>query len=384
VEDDPKFAQVLLDLAHNKGFKAVVTAQGTEVLPMAKSYQPAAITLDIHLPDVDGWTVLDRLKLDQSTRHIPIHIITVEDDRQHGLAHGAFAYLTKPASKEELEAAFDHIQEFVGARARKLLVVEDDENDRQMIIKTIGDGDVEITGVATGEEALAALGAERFDCVVLDLKLPDISGFQVLEKMQEDPALSGIPVVVYTGQDLTKKEEARLKKMAKSVILKDARSPEHLLAETSLFLHRVADRLPAAKRRMLQQLYESDTPLAGKRVLLVDDDVRNVFALTSLLERHNMAVLTAENGREALELVQKTPDVDAVLMDIMMPEMDGYDTTRAIRKMPRFKDLPIIALTAKAMRGDREKCLEAGASDYIAKPVNTEQLLSLLRVWLYK
>jgi HAMP domain-containing protein/signal transduction histidine kinase/DNA-binding response OmpR family regulator len=384
VEDDPKFSQVLLELAHDKGFKAVVTAQGTEVLPLAKTYQPAAITLDIHLPDVDGWTVLDRLKLDQSTRHIPVHVISVEDDRQHALAHGAFAYLTKPASREGLDAAFARIQEFVGVRTRELLVVEDDEADRNQIIRTIGDGDVEITAVGTGEEALAALRAQHFNCMVLDLRLPDISGFRVLEQMKEDPELSQVPVVVYTGKDLTKEEEVQLREMTEGIVVKDARSPERLLAETTLFLHQVADRLPAAKRQVLEQLYESDVPLSGKRILLVDDDVRNVFALTSVLERHNMVVLTAENGREALELMQQAPDMDVVLMDIMMPGMDGYDATRTIRKMPKFKDLPIIALTAKAMKGDREKCLEAGASDYIAKPVNTEQLLSLLRVWLYK
>jgi CheY-like chemotaxis protein len=243
---------------------------------------------------------------------------------------------------------------------------------------------VEITAVGTGEEALAALRAQHFNCMVLDLRLPDISGFRVLEQMKEDPELSQVPVVVYTGKDLTKEEEVQLREMTEGIVVKDARSPERLLAETTLFLHQVADRLPAAKRQVLEQLYESDVPLSGKRILLVDDDVRNVFALTSVLERHNMVVLTAENGREALELMQQAPDMDVVLMDIMMPGMDGYDATRTIRKMPKFKDLPIIALTAKAMKGDREKCLEAGASDYIAKPVNTEQLLSLLRVWLYK
>ncbi|MDE2320376.1 MAG: response regulator, partial [candidate division NC10 bacterium] len=384
VEDDPKFAPILLGMAREKGFKGVVTARGEEALILARDYKPTAITLDIILPDIDGWTVLDRLKIDPMTRHIPVHIISVEDDRRHGLEHGAIAYLTKPVSKETLDEAFVRIDAFAGSQLRKLLVVEDDETDRRSIIELIGNGDVQITDVGTGKEALAALSAERYDCIVLDLKLPDISGFQFLERMQKQPALRDVPVIVYTGKELTKREEAQLQQMAQSVIVKGARSPERLLAETSLFLHRMVADLPAAKRRMLEALYQSDTALTGKKVLIVDDDVRNIFALTSVLERHGLVVVSAENGKQALERLQTVPDIELVLMDVMMPEMDGYDTTRAIRKSPKFKKLPIVALTAKAMKGDREKCLEAGTSDYIAKPVNTDQLLSLMRVWLYR
>ncbi|MDE2483652.1 MAG: HAMP domain-containing protein [candidate division NC10 bacterium] len=384
VEDDPKFSAILLGMAREKGFKGLVTARGEEALILAREHKPTAITLDIILPDIDGWTVLDRLKIDPATRHIPVHIISVEDDRRHGLEHGALAYLTKPVSKEALDEAFARIQAFAGSQTRKLLVVEDDETDRRSIVELIGNGDVQIVSVGTGKEALTALRAERYDCMVLDLKLPDISGFQVLERMQKQPALRDVPVIVYTGKELSKREAAQLQQMAQTVIVKGARSPERLLAETSLFLHRMVTDLPPAKRHMLEALYQSDTALNGKKVLVVDDDVRNIFALTSALERHSLVVVSAENGRQALERLQNTPDIDLVLMDVMMPEMDGYDTTRAIRKNPKFKKLPIIALTAKAMKGDREKCLEAGTSDYIAKPVNTDQLLSLMRVWLYK
>lgn len=263
-------------------------------------------------------------------------------------------------------------------------MVEDNDKDRQAIVELIGNGDVEVTAVGTGAAGLAELQSQKFDCLILDLKLLDISGFEVLEEMQKLPELLTLPVIVYTGQDLTEPEDRQLRKLAKAVIIKDVRSPERLLDETTLFLHRVASRLPETQRRMLEKLYNTDTALEGKKILMVDDDARNVFALTSLLERHKIEVLAAYNGKEAIETLRKTSGIDAVLMDIMMPEMDGYETIRAIRRKTKFKKLPIIALTAKAMKGDREKCIEAGASDYIAKPVNAEQLLSLLRVWLFK
>ncbi len=385
VEDDLTFAGILADMARKRGFKPVITARGDEAMMLVREYKPAAITLDICLVDIDGWTVLDRIKTDPGTRHIPVHVITVEDDRLHGLEHGAFAFMKKPVNQQQLAEAFTRIQAITGSsRTGRLLLVEDNEGERQAIMELIGNGDVTIKPAASGQEALDALKAEHFDCMVLDLKLPDISGFQVLEAMQQDPALSDIPVIVYTGRDLNKREEAKLQKIAQSVIVKGIRSPERLLAETALFLHRVVANLPENKRRTIEALYQSDTALTGKKALLVDDDMRNIFALTNVLERHQITVLCAENGREALEQLQQVPDIDIVLMDIMMPGMDGYETINAIRKNPRFKRLPIIALTAKAMKGDREKCLEAGASDYIAKPVNTAQLLSLMRVWLYR
>jgi HAMP domain-containing protein/CheY-like chemotaxis protein len=384
VEDDLAFARILLDKAHGHGFKGVVATRGEEVLTLARQYRPMAITLDLGLPDVDGRVVLDRLKLDPATRHIPVHIISAEDDRRHGLGHGAFGYLVKPVDENVLGRAFDGFRDFATRRSRKLLVAEDDAGEREAVSALLAGPDLEIKAVATGKEALAALAAERFDCLVLDLKLPDISGFDVLKRMEMEPAYREIPAIIYTGRELTRKEAARLQKVARTIIVKDVHSPERLLAETALFLHRNIALLPEAKRQMLERVYQSDAPLTGKRVMIVDDDVRNLYAITGVLETHRMEVEVAKNGRWAIDLLEQTPETDLVLMDIMMPEMDGYDTIRAIRRNSKFRSLPIIALTAKAMKGDREKCLEAGASDYISKPVNVDQLLSLMRVWLFR
>jgi HAMP domain-containing protein/CheY-like chemotaxis protein/signal transduction histidine kinase len=384
VEDDQPFARILGDIAREKGFKVLLVANGEEALALAREFSPAAITLDIGLPDTDGWTMLDRLKLDPYTRHIPVYIISVEEDWVHGLRHGAFAYLTKPATRESLEEAFTRLAAFTQTRAKQLLVVEDDPLARHSIVEFIGGGDVQTTAVGSGSAALQALNTSRFDCMVLDLKLPDMSGFELLEQIQKDSRLRYLPVIVYTGADLTKHDENRLHKLAKAVVIKDVRSPERLLDETALFLHRGAGDLTDAQRHILEQFYTTDDLLVGKCALVVDDDVRNIFALTSLLERHQMKVFSAESGKEALAILESEPGIDIVLMDIMMPEMDGYDTMRAIRRNPAFYRLPIIAITAKAMKGDREKCLEAGATDYVAKPVNGEQLLALLRVRFYQ
>jgi len=384
VEDDPHYAKVLRDLARERGFKSIVAPRGGDGIALAKKFQPTAISLDIVLPDMLGWTVLARLKQDPATRHIPVQIVTIEEERQHGLERGAFSFLNKPLTTETLENALERIKAFSRPQTRRLLVVEDNDAERLGIVELIQHDDVEITTAATGAEALAAMRATHFDCAVLDLKLPDISGFDLLEQIQNDPVLSEVPVVVFTGKDLSAEEDARLRTMAKSIVLKGVQSPERLLDETALFLHRVVGQLPAAKQRMLESLHDTDEPLIGKKALVVDDDVRNIFALSSLLERHGMHVISATGGREAIERVAEEDDVALALMDIMMPEMDGYETIREIRRDARFRRLPIIALTAKAMKGDREKCLEAGASDYIAKPVNTEQLLSLLRMWLHR
>jgi CheY-like chemotaxis protein len=375
---------VLLGLARERGFKALVAMRGADALDLARKHLPTAISLDIFLPDMLGWTVLSQLKQDPSTRHIPVQIITVEEERQHGLERGAFAYLNKPLTTEGLESAFDRIKQFAAPRVRRLLLVEDSPDESRSVCELIAHDDVEIATAATGAEALAALRAQALDGAVLDLRLPDMSGTDLLAQIQEDPALREVPIVVFTGKELDDDETAALRRVAKSIVLKGVQSPERLFDETALFLHRVIGDLPEAKRRMLERLHASDEALAGRKVLVVDDDVRNIFALSSILERHGMNVLTATTGQEAIDRIERTPDLALVLMDIMMPEMDGYETMKRIRNVPRLRLLPIVALTAKAMKGDRERCLEAGASDYIAKPVNTEQLLSLLRMWLYR
>ncbi len=384
VEDDPTFARILLDRARERGFKGIISAQGEPVPNLARQYRPNAITLDLGLPDMDGWALLDRLKHDPDTRHIPVHIISATEERQRGLQQGALAYLHKPVTKEALDDALTAIKGFVDRKQKRLLVVEDDETQRNAIVELIGNGDVTTRAVGSGAEAIEALKEEQFDCMVLDLGLPDMTGTKLIERIRKEIGLAQLPIIVYTGRELTRKQETELKRLADTIIVKNVQSLERLLDETTLFLHRVQANLPPSKRQILEQMRQTDPVLVGKKVLIVDDDIRNIFALTSLLERHHMEVLYAENGKDALELMASTPDVDVVLMDVMMPEMDGYETMRRIRENSEVGDVPIIALTAKAMKGDREKCVEAGASDYIAKPVDTDQLLSLLRVWLYR
>ena len=387
IENDQNFAKVLLDMARDKGYKGVVELDGEAGLQAAREVRPDAITLDIDMPGMDGLEVLDRLKRDPETRHVPVHIISGVEEKREGLKAGAIAFLAKPVSKEALDAAFARISAFLDTVPKTLLVVEDNETQRQSIVELIAHDDVEITAVGSPEEALAKLQEKHFDCMVLDLGLragSDMSGFDLLEKVKSDPDNHDLPIIIYTGKELSPEDETKIKKYAETIIVKDVKSPERLLDETALFLHRIEARLPEQKRKMLEQLHDADSVVAGKSVLVVDDDVRNIFSLTSMLEDHGMIVRFAENGKQAIEQLKKDPNVDVVLMDIMMPEMDGYETTMAIRGMDQFKTLPIIALTAKAMKGDREKTIAAGASDYITKPVDTEQLMSLLRVWLYR
>jgi CheY-like chemotaxis protein/signal transduction histidine kinase/HAMP domain-containing protein len=384
VEDDPHYARVLRDLAHDKGFKVLVALRGSEALALAREYHPTAVSLDVFLPDMLGWTVLNHLKQDPATRHIPVQMLTLDEDRQHGLARGAFSFLTKPTTTEGLGAALERIKNYSTPRRKRLLIVEDNPAEQLSIKELLGYDDVDVSVASTGTDTLAALGEQQFDCVVLDLRLPDMSGFDVLERLRDTPALTDLPVVVFTGKELSPEEDARLHTLARSVVVKGVESPERLLDETALFLHRVIANLPEEKQKMLDRLHRSDEALIGRKVLIVDDDVRNIFALSSVLERRGMSVLTAGTGREAIATLESTPDVAIVLMDIMMPEMDGYETMQVIRQNAAFRRLPIVALTAKAMKGDREKCLEAGASEYLAKPVNTEQLLSALRMWLHR
>jgi CheY-like chemotaxis protein len=384
VEDDPHYARVIMDLARSRGFKVLVATRGVDALDLAKQFQPSAVSLDVFLPDMLGWTVLSQLKQNPLTRHIPVQIITLDEDRQHALARGAFSFVSKPTTTEGVDAAITRIKEYAKPRRRRLLVVEDNPAEQLSIRELLNYDDIEIDTAGTGRGALNSLRAQQYDCVVLDLRLPDMTGFEVLEEIRRDDALADVPVVVFTGRELSAEEDAQLHTIARSIVVKGVESPERLLDETALFLHRVITDLPPEKQKMLERLNSSDDDLIDRTVLLVDDDARNIFALSSVLERRGMRVLTATTGREAIEIVENTPELAIVLMDIMMPEMDGYQTMGVIREDPAYRRLPIIALTAKAMKGDREKCLEAGASDYLAKPVNTEQLLSALRMWLHR
>ncbi|HTE05299.1 MAG TPA: response regulator, partial [Planctomycetota bacterium] len=372
-----------VDLAHDKGFKVLVSARGSEALALVRQLRPTAVSLDVFLPDMLGWTVLSQMKQDPSTRHIPVQIVTLDEGRQHGLARGAFAFVTKSSTTAEVEASLARIRDYAASPRRRLLIVEDNAAEQLGITELLVHDDIDIVTVGTGREALALLKADRYDCMVLDLRLPDMSGFEVLERIRDETD-GDMPVVVFTGKELTPEEDSQLHTLARSVVVKGVESPERLLDETALFLHRVVANLPKAKQAMLENLHSSDEYLKNKAVLVVDDDVRNIFALSSILERRGMLVITASTGREAIDKLEERPEVAIVLMDIMMPVMDGFETMRVIRQKPALARLPIIALTAKAMKGDRERCLEAGASDYLAKPVNNEQLLSALRMWLHR
>jgi HAMP domain-containing protein/CheY-like chemotaxis protein/signal transduction histidine kinase len=397
IEDDVSFSKILLETARRQGFKCLLAMQGDQALAMARQYQPHAITLDLQLPVVDGWTVLDQLKRDPQTRHIPVQVVSVLDRGRTALV-GAISYLEKPVSREAIEGALAHMKSFVARDVRELLIVEDDAAQRQSLNILLGDMDVAITEVGTGEEALKMLKSQAFDCMILDLGLPDMGGFELLKKIKRQGKLRDLPVVIYTGRDLSKQEESQLKKYAAAIITKDGTSTDKLLEETSIFLHRVSKKeishpqpatekpeasaarsLPAISRTVLPP--QADSKPGKAKVLIVDDDMRNIFALTSALENYGLEVVYAENGRDGIETLQATPDIDLILMDVMMPEMDGYETTRAIRALGEYDALPIISLTAKAMAGDREKCLEAGADDYITKPVDIEALLALIAKW---
>jgi HAMP domain-containing protein/CheY-like chemotaxis protein/signal transduction histidine kinase len=384
VEDDPHYARIVADLARDSGFKVLIASRGAQALELAREFNPTAISLDVFLPDMLGWTVLSHLKQNPVTRHIPVQILTSDEDRQHGLARGAYSFVTKPTTTEAMHDALARIKDYAGKDRRRLLVVEDNVAEQVSIKELLGHDDLDIVTADSGTAALAALEDQPCDCMVLDLRLPDMSGFEVLEALSARDSLRDLPVVVFTGRELSAEEDTHLHTLARSVVVKGVESPERLLDETALFLHRVVSDLPAEKQRMLERLHRSDDDLIGKTVLVVDDDVRNIFALSSVLERRGMHVLTASNGNEAVNILETTPDLAIVLMDIMMPGMDGYETMRVIRQEPSHRRLPIVALTAKAMKGDREKCLEAGASDYLAKPVNTDQLLSALRMWLHR
>jgi HAMP domain-containing protein/CheY-like chemotaxis protein/GAF domain-containing protein len=382
IEDDVHFSRILLDAAHEQGLKAVIASEGGQGFNLAQKLKPSGIALDLRLPDLEGWAVLDRLKHHPGTRHVPVAIFSADDHRHRALRMGAVAFILKPAKIEAVNNAIETMARFADAEPRRLLVVEDDAREREAIVELVGGEGVITKAVGSAAEALAALEVEDYHCMVLDLGLPDMRGIDLLTHIKQKGEQAELPIIVYTGRDLAPKEETELRKFVEAIIVKDVRSPERLLYETSLYLHRTESTLSDTQRRMLDELERTVPALASSKILVVDDDVRNIFAITSALERHGANVVFAENGRDGLDLLEKTPDVRAVLMDIMMPEMDGYEVIRRIRAEPRYRGLPVIAVTAKAMQTDREKCIEAGATDYIAKPVDVEHLLSLLRVWM--
>jgi CheY-like chemotaxis protein len=381
VEDDPNFSKVLCAKCREKGFKCLAAPTGEAGLQLASEYLPSAIILDLRLPGMDGWAVLSALKENTSTRHIPVHIVSVEEASMEAIRKGAVGYAAKPLDQERLEGTFLKLEQILAGNMRRVLVVEDDPEMRRQTVQLIGSSDVQVDEASTGAEALAALRAGHYDCVVLDLKLPDMEGGEILAKFEAEGAKLP-PVIVYTSRDLTRDEEETLRERAETIVVKNVRSQERLLDEVSLFLHRVVDRMPEKTRKIIQDLHDTDEHLRDKKVLVVDDDMRTTFAVARLLSERGMVPLKAENGERALRLLEAHPDVALVLMDIMMPVMDGYEAMRRIRNQERFLRLPIIALTAKAMPEDREKCLAAGANDYMPKPVDSARLVSMMRVWL--
>lgn len=384
IEDDLNFATTLHKFCKERNFKFIHSADGRNGIDLAKKHLPDAIILDIKLPGIEGWGVLQALKDNSTTRHIPIHMMSVEEENIDALKKGAIGYLTKPITNSQLNKAFEKIEDLMERNIKDLLIIEDDQNLQKSIVKLIGNGDVKSKAVSTGFDAMNELETVSYDCVILDLNLPDYSGFELLKKIEESNEITVPPIIVYTGRELTKEEDYELQKYASSIIIKGVKSEERLLDETALFLHRVVDNLPTPKKNIITKLHDKDALFENKRILLADDDMRNVYAISKILEDKGMEVLKAPNGQKSLEILEKENNIDLVLMDIMMPIMDGYDAMKEIRKQEKLWNLPIIALTAKAMKEDRDKCISAGANDYLPKPVDIDRLLSLIRVWLYK
>ncbi len=382
IEDDLKFASILIKQAHSKGFKCLSAATGEDGLVLTGQYKPKAIILDLDLPGMNGHNVLNELKSDPSVRHIPVHVVSVNEYSIEPIKEGAVEYLMKPVNKKQLEEAFNRIENFISRKMKNLLIIEDDDNSRIAIRKLIGNGDVKCFEAGTGGEALAVYRTNYFDCIVLDIGLPDMSGFELIYELEKIRGQNMPPIIIYTGKELTREEDTELQKYAESIIIKGVKSEERLLDETALFLHRTISNLPEGKQKIINNLYDKEAIFNDKKILLVDDDMRNVFALSKILKERGMEVIKADNGKTALIALEAQENVDLILMDIMMPEMDGYETMKRIRTNNRHRNLPIIALTAKAMKDDRQKCIDAGANDYISKPVDVERLLSLMRVWL--
>ena len=384
IDDDPRFAKILFDIIRDKGFKCLLAEDGEAGLQMANQYKPSSIILDVGLPRIDGWTVMERLKGSRETRHIPVYFISAHDRKMDAMKMGAIGYLTKPVSQESLDNAFDKIKSTISRDIKNILIVEDDKDMRRSIEELLDNDDVKITGIDKGNKALQMLSKGEYDCVVLDLGLKDISGFDLLEKIKSNEKFVDLPIIIYTGRDLNKSEQKKLQIHAESIIIKGAKSPERLMDEVSLFLHRVESEKKDSREKVNSDSPDTENVFRDKNILIVDDDVRNIFALSSVMAEKDMKIVIAENGKDALKALDENDTVDLVLMDIMMPEMDGYQAMEQIRKKKKFKNLPIIALTAKAMKGDRQKCIDAGANDYLSKPIDIEKLLSLMQVWLYK
>ncbi|WP_052440335.1 response regulator [Geobacter sp. OR-1] len=384
IEDDLPLARIVMDMVRERGHKVLVASDGESGFVLADSFRPSAIVLDVILPGMDGWQVMQKLKDNPRTRHIPVHFLTCMEERNRAMTMGAVGYISKPADGEKLQAVFGTIEKSMQDTVKRLLIVEDDETEAQSMVELLSEKGVEITVAVTGSRAMELLSRESFDVMVLDLGLTDMSGFELLEQLCQLIGTVRLPVIIHSGKDLSHEDERRLRHYAESIIIKGARSPERLLNEVSLFLHLVEERLPAEKQKMIRASVDLETVFDGKRILLVDDDMRNLFSLTNIFSEKQMVIFEAENGRKAMTLLKEHPDIDIVLMDIMMPEMDGYTAIREIRRDSRFAELPVIAMTAKALKGDFENCITAGASDYIAKPINVDKLVSLLRVWLYR
>ncbi len=384
VEDDLPFLNILMQESHKHKFKCLASTTGDAALKLAAKYRPNAIILDLMLPDMSGWQVLEQLKQNMETRHIPVHISSVLDPDYSAMRNGVVGYLQKPATQENLKNVLERLDRMVDSKTRNLLVVEDDHASRHAISRLIENGVVNIDGVETGAEALQAIREKQYDCVILDLGLPDMDGYELLKQMTIDKNIDNPPVVIYTGRELSHDEELKLRDYSDSIIIKDARSEERLLDEVSLFLHQIISDLPDHKRERIEHLYDTDKLLKDKKILVVDDDMRTLFAVTRVLTEHGMEVIKADGGERALELLAATPDIDLILMDMMMPGLDGYQTMERVRSQEQIKSIPIIALTAKAMPEDRQQCLDAGANDYMSKPIDPISLISLLRVWLYR
>jgi CheY-like chemotaxis protein len=384
VENDLGFARVLLETAREKGFKGLVTSLGAAALALAREYKPHVLTLDIFLPDIDGWRVLERLKNDVVTRHIPVCVISTEEARERALLSGALTFVAKPIpNTETVDALFDDLKEYLQRSRRSVLVVEPNAARRQRIVDCMADSDIEVLTVNDGADALRLLRERPIDCLVVDAAAA-LTPAALVEQLPHRPAISRLPVIIYAEGAEGDGDEGHWKMFRDVLPVCRVYSPERLLDRATFFLHQDLSKLPEKQRQMLAGLHTSDRVLADKKVLIVDDDMRNIFALSTVLEEHDMAIVSADNGRDAIKILQQQGDIDIVLMDIMMPELDGIDTMREIRKVSRLKTLPIIAVTAKAMKGDREKCIEAGAWDYLSKPVDTEQMLSVLRAWLQR